>query len=65
MLKLLCVVLSGILKPTCKPTPAKDHIFSTAEKKQQTGNPVPNPEQPNPVQHPMEWTVSMVQSGQL
>jgi len=25
------------IKPTCNPAPAKDHIFSTAGKKQQTG----------------------------
>jgi len=49
------------IKPTRKP--AKDRIFSTAEENSKQGQ-----TQPNPVQHPMEWTVrkkSMIQSGQL
>ena len=52
------------IKPTRKPAPAKDHIFSTAGKK----NRKQGKTQPNPAQHPMEWTVrkqSMIQSGQL
>ena len=40
------------IKPTCKPAPAKDHIFSTAGKNNKQGQ-----TQPNPVQLPMEWTV--------
>ena len=35
-----------------QPAPAKDHIFSTAGKNSKQGQ-----TQPNPVQHPMEWTV--------
>jgi len=51
------------IKPTCKPTSAKGHIFSTAGKMSKQGQ-----THPNPVQNPMEWTVrktSMIQSGQL
>jgi len=54
---------TNLIKPTCKPAPAKDHIFSTAGTKTAQGQ-----TQPNPAQHPMEWTVrkkSMIQSGQL
>ena len=51
------------IKPTSKPAPPKDHIFSTAGKNNKQGQ-----TQPNPVQLLVEWTVrkkSMIQSGQL
>jgi len=51
------------IKPTRKPAPAKDHIFSTAGKNSKQGQ-----TQPKPVQDPLEWTVrknSIIQSGQL
>ena len=51
------------IKPTCKPAPTKDHIFSTAEKKQQTGT---NTTKLYSTSNGMDsQKKSMIQSGQL